>query len=155
MAVFTQELTQKETDTDEVTKPVLTDIRTVWRKVRRGIRSILLEHSQLTFIPEDVYAACVSGQALLWTTSEGFVITTSEIDTFTNERTFLLWLAYAYDGIGGKLVVKHQKFFDDTAREAGYAKIETRSPVLGLREYLLFQGWKIDTIVYTRNLDER
>lgn len=153
MAESIHELVLNETDTDEVVEPVLTDIRKVWRKVRRGIRSILLEQSQLTFIPEDVYAACVNGQALLWTTDEGFVITTSEVDEFNDERSFLIWLAFAYGGTGGKLVMKHQQFFENAARDAGYKALEVRSPVLGLKEYLLFQGWEIDTIVYTRRLD--
>jgi len=42
-------------------EPQLADIRDHWHWVRDGIQEILEDQKQLTFIPEDVYAACVNG----------------------------------------------------------------------------------------------
>ena len=46
----------------------------------------------------------------------------------------------------------HQGFFVDQAREGGFNKLEVRSAVPELKDYILSQGWKIDTIVYTRDV---
>ena len=70
-------------------------IREEWDWVKAGIEEILFEQAQLTFRPEDVYAACLNEEAHLWVAPEGFVISTSELDPFTGARTFLLWLAWA------------------------------------------------------------
>jgi len=131
--------------------PKVTDITRNAHWVGPAIQEILDANPMLTFIPGDVYAACEQGAATLWTTSEGFVVTTGETDTFTGERTMLIWLAWAYKR-GMNLVATHQKFFVDKAREGGFNKLETRSAVPELREYFLAQGWKIDTIVYTREV---
>lgn len=131
--------------------PKVTDITRNAHWVGPAIQEILDANPMLTFTPGDVYAACEQGAATLWTTSEGFVVTTGETDTFTGERTMLIWLAWAYKR-GMNLAATHQKFFVDKAREGGFNKLETRSAVPELREYFLAQGWKIDTIVYTREV---
>ncbi len=77
--------------------PYLADIRKEWDWVSKGVREILEGTPQLTFRQEDVYAACVNGQAMLWITTEGFVVTTVEVDQFTEDRTLLVWLAWARD----------------------------------------------------------
>jgi hypothetical protein len=66
--------------------PVLSDIRAEWDWVKPGIEGILNEDRFLSFRPEDVYAACINKQAHLWTTSDGFVVTTGETDPFSGER---------------------------------------------------------------------
>lgn len=105
----------------------------------------------LTYRPEDVYAACVNQQAVLWVTSEGFVVSTTETDPFNGEKTMFLWLAWAVER-GNDLVSKYQPFFERVAREAGYHQLETRSPFMGLKAHLTERGWEVDTVVYTRKL---
>ena len=73
-------------------KPLLANVRQEWDWVKQGIDEILAEQPQLTFRPEDVYAAVLNGEALLWVAPEGFVVTTVEVDEFTGAKTFLLWL---------------------------------------------------------------
>lgn len=136
---------------DSVVNPVLSDVRTEWDWVRYGIEEILKEDRNLTFRPEDVYAACLAGQALLWTTDEGFVVSTSETDVFNGEKTFLVWLAWARER-GHNLAVKHRVFFEEAARGAGFSKIEVRSAIPEVRDYLINTGWEIDTVVFTRYL---
>jgi len=134
-----------------VSSPKVADIACNAHWVSPAIHEILDANPMLTFTPGDVYAACKQGAAQLWITPEGFVVTTGETDLFTGDRTMLIWLAWAYKR-GTSLVAQHQDFFIDQARESGFNKLEVRSAVPELKDYILSQGWKIDTIVYTRDV---
>jgi hypothetical protein len=143
---------QDVTDMAEaVSDPIATDITCNAQWVLPAIQEILDANLMLTFTPGDVYAACESEAATLWTTEHGFVVTTGETDTFTGERTMLIWLAWAYKQ-GMNLVAKHQDFFAEQARQQGFVKMEVRSAVPELKDYILSQGWELDTIVYTREV---
>lgn len=132
-------------------EPFVADVRREWDWVRPGIEEILGNSKSLTYRAEDVYAACINQQAVLWVTSEGFVVSTTEVDTFTGKKAMFLWLAWAKER-GNSLVSKYQLFFERVAREAGYSYLETRSPFLGLMPHLTENGWSVDTVVYTREL---
>lgn len=134
-----------------VDKPVKTDISKNLALVAPGIEQILNGTPQLTFEATDVYAACMNGSATLWTTPDGFVVTTSEIDPFNGAKTYLIWLAWAKVR-GNNLVVKHQDFFMDQARKEDCKNIEVRSAVPELASYVISNGWQVDTVVYTREL---
>jgi riboflavin biosynthesis pyrimidine reductase len=135
---------------EKVTDPVLSDIRQhSW--VLRGINEILRDNPQLTFTPEDIFVACVQGEARLWTTDEGMVVTTGITDVYTGERSLLIWLAWAKER-GKNLVQIHQDFFIEQARLGGFRKLEVRSAVVELKDYILASGWQLDTIVYTRDV---
>ena len=152
MAESTPESLSDVTGTDgSPARPVMGDIREEWPWVQRGVEEILKQDPHLTFVPEDVYKACVSKEAILWITDEGFVVMTGETDPFTQERTCFLWLAWAKKR-GTNLVQQHQDFFIRAASEAGFAKIETRSGVPALQEHLTGAGWDVETIVYSRRL---
>lgn len=141
----------REIDMASAVDPIVSDVRVEWDWVGYGIQQILEEDKNLTFRPEDVYAACVNGQALLWTTDDGFVVSTSETDTFNGEKTFLVWLAWARER-GHNLAIKHRVFFEEAARGAGFSKIEVRSAVPEVKDYLINTGWEVDTVVFTRYL---
>ena len=131
--------------------PVLSDIRAEWDWVKPGIEGILNEDRFLSFRPEDVYAACINKQAHLWTTSDGFVVTTGETDPFSGERALLVWLAAAvFQGQG--LVNMHEKFFMQVAKDAGFSKLTVKSSIPKMSNYLTEIGWDIETIVYSRDL---
>ena len=132
-------------------EPVLAHIREEWDWVKRGIEEILAEQPQLTFRAEDVYAACLNEEAHLWVATEGFVISTAERDEFTGARTFFLWLAWTKDR-GQSCAIKYIPFFVNIAKENGFNNIETRTPVTALERYFLADGWRKETVVYTREL---
>ena len=90
-------------------------------------------------------------QAVLWVSDGGFCITTTEVDEFTSEKTLLLWLSWTPKR-GNKVGLVHTKFFLDTAKEAGYAKLEIRSKIKEVGKYLTDSGWSIDTTVYSRRV---
>ena len=144
----------RETDMEgKRADPVFADIRREWHWVKPGIEGILAEDRFLSFRPEDVYAACINEQAHLWITDEGFVVTTGETDPFNGERALLVWLAAAvYRGQG--LVNVHEEFFMRIAKEAGYSKLTVRSSIPKMSNYLTEMGWDIETIVYSKDLDD-
>lgn len=151
MAEYIQLSPKSETATDRVVDPVLADVREEWVWVKPGVEEILKVDPKLTFRPEDVYAACVMNQAQLWVASEGFVVTSGETDPFTNRRTLVLWLAWAFNR-GTDMVSKYQNFFGDLARQTGYVQLETRSAVRELQGHLTTRGWDVNTVVYTRRV---
>jgi hypothetical protein len=152
MAELAEPLEHDETDTETRTgSPVVSDIRTNRDWVLAGVQEVLDGSPQLSYTTEDVYQACDKKLAVLWTTEDGFVVTTGETDPFTGNRTMLVWVAWAFTR-GTNLVMQHQDFFIEAARDAGYKKIEVRSAVTELKSYILSLGWKLDTIVYTRDL---
>ena len=119
--------------------------------VAPAVEEILEANPQLTFTVADIYLACAQEQATLWTTDEGMVVTTGETDIFTGKRTMLIWLAWA-EKRGTNLVSVHQDFFIEQAKLGGFSKLEVRSAVPELKDYILSQGWQLDTIVYTRDV---
>ena len=137
--------------TETAVNPQMVPVRDHWGWVKRGVEEILAEQPQLTFRPEDVYAACLSEQAHLWVAPEGFVITTGERDQFTGSRTFLVWLAWAKER-GQNCVIKYYPFFAQIAKANGFSNIEVRTPISALEDYLVAEGWTKDTVIYTRAL---
>ena len=138
-------------DMAQVANPIIADINKNIEWVAPAVQEILDDNPQFTYSVSDVYLACHSGAATLWSTEDGFVVTTGETDTFTGDRTLLIWLAWAYKR-GMDLVTRHQDFFIQQARDGGYKNIETRSAIPELKDHLVTQGWQIDTIVYTREI---
>lgn len=136
---------------ERLSDPVFSDIRAEWDWVRPGIQNILGDDGFLTFRAEDVYAACVSGDAHLWTTDDGFVITTGETDPFSGERALLVWLAAAKEQ-GQGLVNVHEEFFMQAAKDAGYSKLTVKSRVPKMRNYLTEMGWDVETVIYSRQI---
>ena len=142
---------QEVVDTATAANPTIGSVREHWDWVKVGIEEILAEQPQLTFRPEDIYAACLNEEAHLWVAPEGFLITTAERDQFTGQRTFLLWLAWTkYRGLN--CAIKYLPFFEGVAKENGFQFIETRTPIAKLEGYFLADGWTKDTVIYTRTL---
>lgn len=131
--------------------PEIGDVRSEWDWVKVGIEEILAEQPQLTFRPEDVYAECLSGDAVLWVAPEGFCISTKLFDQYTGGYTFFLWLGWAKTR-GENCAVKYMPFFCQFAKENGFKHIETRTPISALEEYFTSEGWNKDTVIYTREL---
>tara|TARA_R110001592_G_scaffold55600_2_gene169790 strand:+ start:118 stop:567 length:450 start_codon:yes stop_codon:yes gene_type:complete len=147
---------QKSTISDDSSfvEPEYTDIRTCWQKVKKGLQAIIQETPTLTFIPEDVYSECVNERAFLFTSSRGFLILTTEVDTLTKDRTLLIWIAYTYQQ-GNKNWDDHVNWFNKVAIENECKYIEARSRVPEMQEYAVANGWELDTIVYRRCVNEQ
>ena len=132
--------------------PKHADIRTCWDKVKPGIVDILKDNPLLTFIPEDVYSECVNERAFLYTSSVGFLVLTVEVDTFTKDKTLLLWIAYTYNK-GGHNWLAHNEWFNDLAKQAGCRYLEARSRVPEMESYTKQIRWELDTRIYRKEVN--
>ena len=131
-------------------EPYLGNIRQEWHWVKQGIEEILEEQKDLTFIAEDVYAACLNNTAQLWVAPEGFVVTTGCSDEYTDDKTLLIWLAWAR--VKGKdCVIKYTPYFSKLAKDAGYSMLEVRTPIPAPKRWT-DNGWRFDHSVYVRNI---
>jgi hypothetical protein len=142
------ESTERKSTTEE---PIYTDIRQCWDKVKSGVVEIIKENPLLTFIPEDVYSECVNERAFLYTSSVGFLVLTVEVDTFTKDKTLLLWIAYTYEK-GGHEWLAHDEWFNNLAKEAGCKYLEARSRVPEMESYTTKIGWELDTRIYRKHV---
>ena len=134
-----------------INEPIPADIRVEWHWVKTGVEEILAEQPQLTYKPEDIYAAVLMQKAILWVAPEGFVISTQEQDQFNGDMTFLVWVAWAKKR-GDNCAIKYYDFFASNAKEAGFKKIEVRSPITAIEKYLISEGWQKDNVIFTREL---
>ena len=129
---------------------VVGDIRLEWDWVKKGVESILRSSSHLTFRPEDVYAACISKEAVLWISEEGFVVTTGQTDQFTGERSMFIWLAWRKQG--GDLISRYGGFLEQAALDAGFDALEAESHRAGMEKVLVKNGWEVQTVQYRKDL---
>ena len=135
----------------EIIQPVLTDIRTCWVQVKKGIEEILSASPRLTYMAEDVYSECVNDRAMLFTSPLGFVVLVVDTDQFTNDKTLVVWAGYVYE-TGKNNWLDHIDWFDNLAQHLGCRFIEAQSAVPELESYFTSTGWELETKIYTREV---
>ena len=139
-------------DIQKTGSPRLGSIRDDWDVVGPILRELCQNYEQ-AWIPEDIYAECVSGKSLYFCTAEGFVVCKTYVEEYSGKEVFFIWVACAYDQ-GKELVGVHLDFFVKAARSLNCARIETASPIPALEAYLTGKGFSVPTRVYEVNLDE-
>ncbi|WP_291812675.1 hypothetical protein [Limnobacter sp.] len=138
---------------NHLSDPVLADIRTEWDWVGPALHELKEQIPSLTWRPEDVYAECLYGDALLHVALEGFVITNVITDQYTKDRTLHFWICWARE-LGGNCVIKYLPFFRNVAQQLECKFFEVWTPVEELEPYLKEEGWSLDTRIFTRRVDE-
>lgn len=131
--------------------PVIADIRDEWDWIRPALEELKEQIPSLTWRPEDVYAECLYGNALLHVAPEGFVITNVITDQYTKERTLHFWISWAKK-LGGGNVIKYLPFFENVAQQLECKFLEMSTPVNELELYFTQNGWSLDTRIYTRQI---
>lgn len=131
--------------------PYVADIYNEWDWVKVGVDEIISTVPYITYRAEDVYAKVKNKEATLWVITEGFIITTTEFDEFSGEKSMLLWLCWV-NAKGNHRARRHIAFFDRVAKEAGYDSITLCSSIPAMQKYLLDDGWDIETIMYKREI---
>lgn len=102
-------------------KPItISPIRDVWLRIRPALEA-LSAHPDVTWRPEDVYAACLYGDASLWCEGDSFAVLRCVVDEFSGRRILWVWVACG-DGLNDQL-----PRLDAYARERGYAEIRMSS----------------------------
>lgn len=149
-------LVETAPNTFESLEFVCGDIKLEWGWVKPQIEDILKEQSSLTYRPEDVYARCVSGDAILMIAKKTkFAVVEIITDNYTYEKTLNIWLAWVSpEHRTGSDTVSYISHFETMARDFGcsYLECSTSKPSLG-RLYAS-NGWKLKTQVYIRDLGE-
>jgi hypothetical protein len=123
----------------------LANIRDCWDEVLPGLLAVKAK-TEAPWRPEDIYAACVSGQAHLYRADPGFVIVQADKDRLTGEAQLLIWVAYA-EGQGN--IEAFQDEMDDLAREHEFGKLVMWSKRPG---WAKVPGWTLAAQVYERRL---
>ena len=141
--------TQEE---NHLSDPVLADVRDEWGWVGPALQELKTQIPSLTWRPEDVYAECLYGNALLYVASDGFVITNVITDQYTKDRTLHFWIACAQE-LGGNCVIKYLPFFQNVAKQLECKFFETWTSVDELEPYFKSEGWSLETRIFKRQVD--
>lgn len=124
------------------------NIRDVWDKIKPGLEAIKAEWpAYSTWRVEDVYAAVIAEQAVLYDTEDGFAICNLHTDQYTGDTDLVIWIAYAYRKNSGAMM-KYLPSFIEVARELGCKRVTTFSnhPALAtiLEPVYTLYGVKVD-----------
>ncbi len=132
---------------ERVFEPIVGNIREDWDRMRPHIEFLLDDCPNLAFRVEDVYAEVVAENAVYWKAPEGFVVSTTEVNRFTGQKTFFIWIACAYKR-GDRNMLKYYPFFQALAKELGMEALEVQTSHEAIQPILLDAGWYLETVVY-------
>ena len=135
--------------------PVISDIRREWTWVKYGVEEIIHKYPWLTYRAEVIYAACVNGQAILYTTSEAFAVCTVEVHPITAEQSFLVWACWA-NGKGKNLniIKNHFDFIRREAERLGCDRVSAKTPNKGLERVYTRSGWRCDMRDFSIDIED-
>lgn len=103
------------------------NIRVAWDRIKPGLEEIKATWPALsTWRVEDVYAAVIMEQAVLYDTEDGFAVCTLDVDQYTGRKDLCIWIAYAYNKNSGTLN-KYLPSFIEVARDLGCDGVSTLS----------------------------
>jgi len=100
------------------------DIRPIWQEVYRGILSVWREMPWRDWIPEDIYAACITGSAALLVgegmePSDGFIV--CRMDETETGKNLFIWIAWCPTENGAATIYEE---LDNIAANNGCTSIE-------------------------------
>jgi len=120
---------------EELIKLEPRNLREVWDEVKPGLEEIKSAWPELsTWRLEDVYAAVLQEQAVIYTTEDGFAVCMLDTDEFTQQTDLCIWIAYAYEMSRGGMLNKYLPSFIEVARHLGCRGVTTISSHPALAE---------------------
>jgi hypothetical protein len=125
------------------------NIREVWEQIRPGLEEIKATWPALsTWRVEDVYAAVIMEQAVLYAVDDGFAVCTLDTDQYTGKTDLCIWIAYAYNKHSGTLN-KYLPSFIAVAKDLGCEGVSTLSnhPALSTLfddEHRVYTKYRVD-----------
>jgi hypothetical protein len=104
------------------------NLREVWDKIKPGLEAVKAEWPEVsTWRVEDVYAAVLAEQAVIYDTEDGFAICNIRTDRYTGQTDLLIWIAYAYENKRGGVMQKYLPSFIEVAKDLGCSRVVTLS----------------------------
>jgi hypothetical protein len=127
------------------------NLREVWDEIKPGLKEIKKAWPALsTWRVEDVYAAVLQEQAVIYMTDDGFAICTIETDKYSLKSDLYIWIAYSPEDKRGGILSKYLPSFIEVARDLGCSGVSTRSNHDALRN---FPGMKPEYTKYKVRID--
>ena len=120
------------------------DIRSVWDEIRPAIIDIHKKMPWSDWRPEDIYAACLSGQAAVFTqgdteASKSFCVIRVDTCEQTGDKSLFIWIAWSPDEPGANAVFKD---VDRMALDSGCKTIDFITGSHKLVQYAEKFGYK-------------
>ena len=129
--------------TDHLT---LVDVRDYWDEMKPGLEWTR-QKIGAPWRPEDVYAACLSGSAFVYSGETGFVVVQPKTDPFNGKPELFVWIAFAFDGLNN--IERFQSSVDRLAQDFGFEKLTMWTNRPGFEKV---PGWTQVSAVYERVL---
>ena len=104
------------------------NIRDVWDDIKPGLEAVKRDWPELsTWRVEDVYAAVLQEQAVVYVTEDGFAVCKLDTDDYSQETMLCIWIAYAYKANRGGILKKYLPSFIEVAKRLGCKGVSTLS----------------------------
>lgn len=119
------------------------NIREVWPDVKRGLEVIRRRCPEVRWQPEDIYAACVNGDAALCFEDGNFAVLKEFTDPYSLARVLGIWVAF---GVG---INAMRGRVESYARENEYDELRLTSSRKGWSNV---EGWEFMEATYRKEL---
>jgi hypothetical protein len=124
-------------------------VKEYWDHIRYALECVI-EKTNADWIPEDVYAACMMGQARVYLAPDGVIVFKLLTDNITNQNSLFVWAAYSKDG---NALIKYHQDVDAIAKEFGASKISFASPRKAWHKAIhKIPGWYEVETVYEKRI---
>ena len=124
-------------------------IKEYWDHIRHALECVI-EKTNPDWIPEDVYMACLLGQARVYLAPDGVIVFKLLTDSVTNETSLFVWAAYSKEG---DALIKYYQDVDTIAEEFGASKISFASSRKGWHKAInKIPGWREAETIYEKRI---
>ena len=124
-------------------------VKEYWDHIRALLEKVI-EKANPDWIPEDVYMACMLGQARVYLAPDGLIVFKLLTDNLTNENTLFVWAAYSKEG---NALIKYYQDVDTIAEEFGASKISfTSSRKAWHKAIHKIPGWSEGETIYEKRI---
>lgn len=130
-------------------------LSSIWNTIKPGIEEIIRNFNkdcqQEFWTPEDVYHELKANTAVLFLSTDGFVVARVEQDRYTGIKKFYVWLGYSFDP-KKDVLEESQEFLENIAKYYGCELISFSSNRLGWLRKAKNIGYTLGTITFIKRL---
>ena len=124
-------------------------VKEYWDHIRSLLEKVV-EKADPDWIPEDVYMACMLGEARVYLAPDGIIVFKLLTDKVTNETSLFVWAAYSKEG---DALIKYYQDVDAIAAEFGASKISfTSSRKAWHKAINKIPGWYEAETIYEKRI---